>query len=49
MQDATDIAKTETKDEINNLLKDVSDKEIQDFLNDTQAVESETDDDLILN
>jgi hypothetical protein len=46
---ATDIAKTETKDEINNLLKDVSDKEIQDFLNDTQAVESETDDDLILN
>jgi hypothetical protein len=46
---ATDIAKTETKDEINNLLKDVSDKEIQDFLNDTQAAESETDDDLILN
>ena len=46
---ATDVAKTETKDEINNLLKDVSDKEIQDFLNDTQAVESETDDDLILN
>jgi hypothetical protein len=46
---ATDIAKTETKDEINNLLKDVSDKEIQDFLNDTQSAESETDDDLILN
>ncbi len=45
----TDVSKTGAKDEINNLLKDVSDKEIQDFLNDTQAVESETDDDLILN
>jgi len=45
----TDVAKTDTKEEINNLLKDVSDKEIQDFLNDTQVPESETDDDLILN
>ena len=44
-----DVAKTGARDEINNLLKDVSDKEIQDFLNDTQAAESETDDDLILN
>jgi hypothetical protein len=44
-----DAAKTGAKDEINNLLKDVSDKEIQDFLNDTQTAESETDDDLILN
>jgi hypothetical protein len=44
-----DVAKTDTKDEINNLLKDVSDKEIQDFLNDMQSAESETDDDQILN
>ena len=44
-----DVVKTDAKDEINNLLKDVSDKEIQDFLNDTQPAESETDDDLILN
>lgn len=45
----TDLSKTGAKVEINNLLKDVSDKEIQDFLNDTQVAESETDDDLILN
>ena len=45
----TDVSKTGAKVEINNLLKDVSDKEIQDFLNDTQVAESETDDDLILN
>ena len=44
-----DIVKTDTKDEISNLLKDVSDKEIQDFLNDTQAAETETEDDLNLN
>ena len=44
-----DVVKTDPKDEINNLLKDVSDKEIQDFLNDTQAAESDTDDDQILN
>jgi len=42
-----DIVKTDTKDEVNNLLKDVSDKEIQDFLNDTGT--AETEDDLILN
>jgi hypothetical protein len=42
-----DIVKTDAKDEINNLLKDVSDKEIQDFLNDTGT--AETEDDLILN
>ena len=41
------IVKTDTKDEINKLLKDVSDKEIQDFLNDTGT--AETEDDLILN
>jgi hypothetical protein len=45
----TDIVKTEAKDEISNLLKDVSDKEIQEFLNETQSAETETDDDLILN
>jgi hypothetical protein len=45
----TDVVKTEAKDEISNLLKDVSDKEIQEFLNDTQLAESGTDDDLILN
>lgn len=44
-----DIVKADTKVEISNLLKDVSDKEIQDFLNDTQAAEPDTDDDLILN
>ncbi len=50
--ETTDIAKTDTKDknEINSLLKDVSDKEIQDFLNDTQSAETGSDDnDLILN
>ena len=45
----TDVVKIDAKDEITNLLKDVSDKEIQDFLNDTQSAESGTDDDLILN
>ncbi|MEP7375475.1 MAG: hypothetical protein ABI675_18905 [Chitinophagaceae bacterium] len=44
-----DVVKADTKEEINNLLKDVSDKEIQDFLNDTQTAEPDTDDDLILN
>ncbi|MGZ8558174.1 MAG: hypothetical protein ACXWWC_07575 [Chitinophagaceae bacterium] len=44
-----DVAKTDAKDEISNLLKDVSDKEIQDFLNDTQTAESETGDVPILN
>jgi len=44
---SADIVKSESKDEISNLLKDVSDKEIQDFLNDTQT--AETEDDLILN
>jgi hypothetical protein len=38
-----DIVKTDTKDEVNNLLKDVSDKEIQDFLNDTGTAETEED------
>ncbi len=48
---AVDVVKSETRDEImSNLLKDVSEKEIQDFLNDTQAAEPEQqDDDLILN
>lgn len=45
----TDVAKADTKVEIEitNLLKDVSDKEIQDFLNDAQAAESETDDNIL--
>ncbi|MGZ8552018.1 MAG: hypothetical protein ACXWV8_01350, partial [Chitinophagaceae bacterium] len=47
--ETTDIAKVEAKDEIDNLLKDVSDKEIQEFLNETQLAEPGTDDDLILN
>ena len=38
------IAKVEAPDEVRNLLKDVSDKEIQDFLNDTQSAESDPDD-----
>lgn len=41
--------KTGTKEEINFLLKDISDKEIQDFLSDTQVVEPESTDDVILN
>ena len=44
-----DVVKVEAKDEISHLLKDVSDKEIQDFLNDTQLTETQTDDELILN
>jgi hypothetical protein len=44
-----DVVKADAKDELNNLLKDVSDKEIQDFLNDTQTAEPDADDDLILN
>jgi hypothetical protein len=43
------VAKVDGKDEISNLLKDVSDKEIQDFLNETQSAETSTGDDLILN
>jgi len=44
-----DAVKTNGRDEIDNLLKDVSDKEIQDFLNETQTAVPETDDDLIMN
>ncbi len=47
--ESTDIVKTATKDEVRNLLKDVTDKEIQDFLNETQVDEAESSDDLILN
>ena len=46
---SSDVARTETKDEFSSLIKDVSDKEIQDFLNDTQTAESESNDDLIMN
>ena len=44
-----EVVKTTGREEINNLLKDVSDKEIQDFLNETQTAVPETDDDLIMN
>lgn len=47
--DNGDVAKTDAKNEISSLLKDVSDKEIQDFLNDMPSTETETDDDSILN
>ncbi|MGK2862470.1 MAG: hypothetical protein ACSLE0_11080 [Chitinophagaceae bacterium] len=47
--ESTDVVKLEAKDEIINLLKDVSDKEIQDFLNETGSGESNSNDDSILN
>lgn len=45
----TDAMKVDAKEETSNLLKDVSDKEIQDFLNDIQASGSAADDDLLFN
>lgn len=48
-EESVDVARNGGKNEINNLLKDVSDKEIQEFLNDTQLAEAGTDHDLILN
>lgn len=47
--ETADVVKVDAKDEINSLVKDISDKEIQDFLNETQSVETGTDDDIILN
>ena len=47
--ESAEIVKADAKDEIRYLLKDVTDKEIQDFLNDTQVDEQESNDDLILN
>jgi hypothetical protein len=47
--ETADVVKVEAKDDISNLVKDISDKEIQDFLNDTQSAEAGTDDDIILN
>ncbi len=47
--ESTDLVKIEAKDEISNLLKDVSDKEIQEFLNETGLGESDSSDDPILN
>ena len=44
-----DVVKTDTRDEISSLLRDVSDKEIQDFLNETQLTEFSGDEELILN
>jgi len=45
--ETADVVKVDAKDDISNLVKDISDKEIQDFLNDTQSAEA--DDDIILN
>jgi len=45
----TDAGKPNGHDDIKDLLKDVSDKEIQDFLNETQPAVTETDDDQIMN
>ena len=44
-----DLAKLDTREEISSLLKDVSDKEIADFLNDTQPGDTGSDEDQILN
>lgn len=38
-----------TKNEIKELIKDIPDKEIQDFLNETQTEETDSNDDLLLN
>jgi hypothetical protein len=44
------VAQVPTTNEVKSLMKDVSDKEIQDFLTDTQSAEPDNgDDDLILN
>jgi len=43
-QESNDLARIEGNDDISNLLKDVSDKEIQDFLNETLIGENEEDD-----
>lgn len=45
----TDLAKVDTRDDISSLLKDVSDKEIQDFLNETLMGDNGSDKELILN
>jgi hypothetical protein len=47
--ETAEVVKPGTKEDISNLLKDVSDNEIQEFLNDTQLAETGTEDDLILN
>lgn len=47
--ETADVVKPGTKEDISNLLKDVSDNEIQEFLNDTELAETGTEDDLILN
>ena len=47
--ETADVVKVDAKNEISNLLKDISDKEIQDFLNDTQSAETGMDDDIIMN
>jgi len=47
--ETADVVKVDAKDDISDLVKDISDKEIQDFLNDTQSAEAGMDDDIILN
>jgi hypothetical protein len=47
--ETNDVVKLDTKKELSNLLKDVSDKEIQEFLNETQAGVADEEDDIILN
>jgi hypothetical protein len=44
-----ELAQVDTKAEVKNLMKDISDKDIQEFLADTQSGEAENSDDLILN
>lgn len=44
-----ELAQVDTKAEVNTLMKDISDKEIQEFLADTQNGDTENSDDLILN
>lgn len=46
---ASDIVKKDAADEINNLMKDVSDKDIQDFLKDASPDEQDNNDDILLN
>lgn len=45
----TDLAKLDTRDDISSLLQDVSDKEIQDFLNETAIADNSNNEELILN
>lgn len=48
-QETNQVVKAENGDDLSKLLSDVSDKEIQDFLNETLIAETPAEDDLILN